>query len=81
MRVDLIMVFVWGLKLTDCRILITVGMFWRDGGGGGAGWDYEVSRRGGEMVRRCSLASELDGWLDGGPGHAGPGLSGSGLLG
>lgn len=50
-------------------------------GGGGTGWDYEVSRRGGEMVRRCSLASELDGWLDGGPGHAGPGLSGSGRLG
>lgn len=35
MRVDLIIVFVWGLKLTDCRILITAGMFWRDGGGEG----------------------------------------------
>lgn len=51
-------------------------------GRGGAGWDYEVSRRGGEMVRRCSLASELDGWMAGWmagramPGQACPGRAG-----
>lgn len=47
MRVDLLIVFVWGLKLTDCRILITVLEGW-----GGAGIMRSVGEGGdGEEVQ------------------------------